>query len=58
MSLVLPSQPPNPEGLVQLRPDAAEGVPLVPAKVLRAEACPGGFEVELAFVGKEFSAIQ
>jgi serine/threonine protein kinase len=58
MGLVLPTAPPNQEGFVQLRPEAAAATPLVPAQVLRAEACPGGFEVELAFTGKEFRAIQ
>ncbi len=57
LRLVLPTRPPNPEGFVQLRPEAPDGAPLVPAQVLRAEPCPGGFDVELAFVGKEFRAI-
>ena len=35
-----------------------EGAPLVSAQVLRAEPCPGGFDVELAFVGKEFRALR
>jgi serine/threonine protein kinase len=58
MSLVLPNRPPHPECLIQLRPDAAATTPLVPARVLRAEECPGGFTVELAFTGEEFRAIQ
>jgi hypothetical protein len=57
MSLVLPSQPPT-DGFVQLRPGAGADMPLVPARVLRCEANAGKFEVELAFVGDEFSRIQ
>ncbi|HZY91069.1 MAG TPA: protein kinase [Gemmataceae bacterium] len=57
MSLVLPTRP-APNGFVQLRPDAAAAAPLVPVQVQRAEACPRGFEVDLGFVGDEFSAIQ
>jgi serine/threonine protein kinase len=57
MSLVLPCHPPA-HGSVQLRPDAAASAPLVQAQVLRAEACAGGFEVDLGFVGEEFSSSQ
>ena len=57
MTLVLPCQPPTAEGYVQLRPGASGPSPLVPAQVLRAEACPGGFEVELGFLREEFSAV-
>ena len=57
MTLVLPCQPPTAEGYVQLRPGASGPAPLVPAQVLRAEACPGGFEVELGFLGEELSAV-
>jgi serine/threonine protein kinase len=56
MTLVVPSQPPA-NGFVQLRPDSP-AAPLVQARALRAAACPGGFEVDLGFVGDEFSAIQ